>query len=113
MESQQDACSIESLFTTTLMHFVPPNPFLPVQLISPSDVRYVVLMKEMRWAETFSMLDAIPIHDFVSCQRATILATTTAYKHDCTLGTCGFNMKLMVLGMFLSLCAEYLRIADC
>ena len=85
-----------------------------MQLLPQPDVRYVVLLKELRWAETFSMLNAIPIHDFVSCQRATILATTTAYKHDCILGTFCVNVKLLtVSGMIQSLYAKYLHIADC
>lgn len=54
-------------------------------LLPRLEVRYVVLMQELRWAETFSMLDAIPIHDFVSNMQTIMLATTTALGHDCTI----------------------------
>ena len=54
-------------------------------LLPRPEVRYVVLMQELRWAETFSMLDAIPVHDFVSNLKTTMLATTTAFSQDCTL----------------------------
>jgi Kef-type K+ transport system membrane component KefB len=46
-------------------------------------MRFVVLMKELRWAEAFAVLDAIPIHDFVSNQKTVMLAATTEYKQDC------------------------------
>jgi len=35
-------------------------------------VRFVVLMNELRWAEAFSMLDAVPLHEFVSSTQVTL-----------------------------------------
>ena len=37
-------------------------------------VRFVVLMKELRWAEAFSMLDAVPLHEFVSATQVTLFS---------------------------------------
>mmetsp|Transcript_72151 Transcript_72151/g.105746 ORF Transcript_72151/g.105746 Transcript_72151/m.105746 type:complete len:917 (-) Transcript_72151:538-3288(-) len=50
-----------------------------------SKVRFVVLMQGLRWAEAFSMLDAIPIHEFVATQHMTAFATTSSYNKDCVL----------------------------
>lgn len=49
------------------------------------NVRFLVFMQELRWAEAFSMLDAIPMHEFAAYQRTALLATTTEYKKDFVL----------------------------
>jgi len=48
-------------------------------------VRYISIMNELRWAEAFTMLDAIPLHDFVSAIQVDNIATVTPYKEDCII----------------------------
>jgi hypothetical protein len=55
-------------------------------------VRFVVLMNELRWAEAFSMLDAVPLHEFVSATQVILLcmllsltrlwALPSVYRYD-------------------------------
>ena len=40
-------------------------------------IRYIVLMKDVRWAEAFTLLDAIALHEFVSSTRVALVASIT------------------------------------
>ena len=48
-------------------------------------VRFLVVMNELQWAEAFTMLDAVPLHDFVSATKVDSMATITPYKQDCII----------------------------
>lgn len=71
-------------------------------------VRFLVVMKELRWAEAFTMLDAVPLNDFVSATKVDSVATITPYKQDCVV-----IKGLDNTGIFMYLCyrlsTSYLR----
>lgn len=48
-------------------------------------VRFLVLMNELRWTEAITMLDAIPLHDFVSARKVDNVAAITPFKEDLLL----------------------------
>jgi hypothetical protein len=48
-------------------------------------VRFIALMNELRWAEAFTMLDSLPLHEFVSATQTEFRAAHTPYSQDCTI----------------------------
>ena len=48
-------------------------------------VRCLVLVKDLLWAEPITMLNGVPLHDFVSSHAATVLAATTPFGEDAVL----------------------------
>ena len=48
-------------------------------------VRFLAIIRELKWVEAFTMLDAVPLHDFVSTAKVDLVATITPYAQDCII----------------------------